>query len=402
MNNSVDNIELLVGDCIECKNQKHKIKKSEYLSTGTIPVIDQSQTFIAGYINETERAYDGDLPVLIFGDHTCTLKFVDFRFAIGAEGTQIIRPKEDFDIRYFYYLIRNLPLEQFGYQRHFKYLKTSSIICPPIQTQRKIASILSTYDDLIENNTRRIKVLEDMAQTLYQEWFVHFRFPGHENIPMVESELGPIPQGWEITSVSRAVIINPKTSISRDAARPFIPMNSATEKSMTIRDSETRTRNSGTKFKNGDTLFARITPCLENGRTGYVQFLPNDKDIACGSTEFIVLRSNTLNPFYVYLMAQTNDFREHAIKSMSGSSGRQRVNKNCFDEFYFSHPHNEILKRFEFIVSPIFKSVQNLWETNMNIIDTRDLLLPKLISGEIDVSNLDIDTQLVKNQSTES
>ena len=65
MNNSVDNIELLVGDCIECKNQKHKIKKSEYLSTGTIPVIDQSQAFIAGYINETERAYDGDLPVLI-------------------------------------------------------------------------------------------------------------------------------------------------------------------------------------------------------------------------------------------------------------------------------------------------------------------------------------------------
>ena len=67
-----------------------------------------------------------------------------------------------------------------------------------LATQRKIAAVLSAYDDLIENNTRRIKILEDMAQTLYQEWFVHFRFPGHENIPMVESPLGPIPRGWEV------------------------------------------------------------------------------------------------------------------------------------------------------------------------------------------------------------
>ena len=77
-------------------------------------------------------------------------------------------------------------------------LRETPIIVPPLPTQRKIATILSTYDDLIENNTRRIKILEDMAQTLYQEWFVHFRFPGHENVPMVESPLGPIPQGWEL------------------------------------------------------------------------------------------------------------------------------------------------------------------------------------------------------------
>ena len=198
MGNPRQNSEFLVGDYIHTLRQKHKIKRSEYLPNGTIPVVDQSQDFIAGYINDTERAYDGDIPVIVFGDHTCTLKYVDFPFAIGAEGTQIIRPKEDFDIRYFYYALRDLPLEQFGYQRHFKYLKTSKMPCPPMRVQRKIAAILSTYDDLIENNTRRIKILEDMAQTLYQEWFVHYRFPGHENVPMVESALGPIPQGWKV------------------------------------------------------------------------------------------------------------------------------------------------------------------------------------------------------------
>ena len=167
--------------------------------------MDQGQEFIAGYINEIKRAYDGELPVIVFGDHTCTLKYVDFLFAVGADGTQLIHPTEDFDIRYFYYALQNLPLEHFGYQRHFKYLKTSTIFCPPISTQRKIAAVLSAYDDLIENNTRRINILEDMAQTLYQEWFVHFRFPGHENVPMVESPLGPIPHGWEIKRVKEIV-----------------------------------------------------------------------------------------------------------------------------------------------------------------------------------------------------
>jgi type I restriction enzyme S subunit len=73
---------------------------------------------------------------------------------------------------------------------------------PPLPTQRKIAAILSAYDDLIENNTRRIAILEEMAQALYREWFVHFRFPGHESVRLVESELGPVPEGWEIKTIS--------------------------------------------------------------------------------------------------------------------------------------------------------------------------------------------------------
>ena len=260
----------------------------------------------------------------------------------------------------------------------------------PLPTQRKIAAILSAYDDLIENNTRRIKILEDMAQTLYQEWFVHFLFPGHENVPMVESPLGPIPQGWEIVAASDAIFINPKTSVSRNTKKPFVPMKSATERSMLITDVEEKIGNSGAKFKNRDTLFARITPCLENGRTGFVQFLPNDNDVAFGSTEFIVLRSKTLNPYYVYLLAQTRDFRENAIKSMTGATGRQRVVNQCFDDYFLPAPNQDILERFESIIAPLFRIVQNLSEKNINLQQTRDCLLPKLISREIDVSELDI------------
>ena len=269
-------------------------------------------------------------------------------------------------------------------------LRELPIIVPPLPTQRKIAAVLSTYDDLIENNTRRIKILEDMAQTLYQEWFVHFRFPGHESVPMVESPLGPIPKGWKVVRASEVIFINPKTSVPRDTIKPFVPMKSATENSMLITEIGEKTGNNGAKFKNDDTLFARITPCLENGRTGFVQFLPQDNDVAFGSTEFIVLRSKTLNPYFVYLLAQTRDFRENAIKSMTGATGRQRVINQCFDDYFLPAPNQGILEQFKSTVAPLFTKVQNLSEKNTNLRQTRDLLLPKLISGEIDVSELDI------------
>ena len=267
---------------------------------------------------------------------------------------------------------------------------------PYPESRHKIAAILSNYDDLIENNTRRIKILEEMAGTIYREWFVEFRFPGHENVKMVESELGLIPQGWEVVTASEAISINPKTFVPRDTRKPFVPMKSATEHSILITEIEERTGNSGTKFKNHDTLFARITPCLENGRTGFVQFLPEDDVIALGSTEFIVLRTRTLNPYFVYLLAQTHDFRDRAIKSMTGTTGRQRVVNQCFDDYLLSNPDQDTLLQFECILAPLFKKVQSLWERNINLRKTRDMLLPKLISGELDVSDLDINTDTIQ------
>ena len=219
---------------------------------------------------------------------------------------------------------------------------------------------------------------------------------------MVESELGLIPQEWEVVTASEAISINPKTYVPRDTRKAFVPMKSATEHSMLITEVEERTGNSGTKFKNHDTLFARITPCLENGRTGFVQFLQADDMIALGSTEFIVLRSRTLNPYFVYLLTQTHDFRGNAIKSMTGTTGRQRVVNQCFDDYFLPNPDQDTLRQFECIVAPLFKEVQNLWTKNTNLRLTRDLLLPKLISGELNVSDLDIKIDALQSSEANS
>src|SRR5262249_54152499 len=150
--------------------------------------------------------------------------------------------------------------------------------------------------------------------------------------------------------------------------------------------------NSGSKFMNGDTLFARITPCLENGKTAFVQFLPGATSVAFGSTEFIVLRSRTVCPEFVYLLARSDPFRDNAIKRMSGATGRQRVQEKCFDSFFFAHPDTETLSIFSESMKPLFRAVFLLSKKNANLRKTRDLLLPKLISGHLDVESLDIDT----------
>jgi type I restriction enzyme S subunit len=262
-------------------------------------------------------------------------------------------------------------------------IREVSVDLPPLSVQHLISRLLSAYDDLVSNALRRAALLEEIAQSLYAEWFVHLRFPGHEGTEWSQSSSGSIPTGWEVLQVPECVDVNPRTKIPPDGEKFFVPMGSLSGDSMVISDIEIRAGNSGAKFKNGDTLFARITPCLENGKTGFVQFLPDASTVAFGSTEFIVLRSRVLTPEFVYLLARSADFRANAIKSMSGATGRQRVQEQCFDSFLVPVPPTAILDRFSTLVTPIFHLVHQLHLMVNNLRATRDLLLPRLMSGQL-------------------
>ncbi|WP_371194802.1 restriction endonuclease subunit S [Glaciecola sp. SC05] len=264
----------------------------------------------------------------------------------------------------------------------------------PDKSSRKfISKARANYDNLIENNNRRIAILEDMAQSLYREWFVNFRYPNHEDNleadgkpKLIDSPLGQIPEGWEVKSAAEAITINPKTKLVKDGEKPFVGMSGLSEGSMVIGDIIEKTGNSGAKFINRDTLFARITPCLQNGKTGYVQFLTPEQPVGFGSTEFIVLReSEYLSSEFIYLLSRSNNFREHAIQSMTGATGRQRVHNDCFASCYLPVPPKELMKEFTELVKPMFKSIFNLSKRNENLKQQRDMLLPKLISGQIEL-----------------
>lgn len=256
------------------------------------------------------------------------------------------------------------------------------MLLPPIEIQKQIAGILSVYDDLIENNQKQIKLLEEAAQRLYKEWFVDMRFPGHENTKIVDG----VPEGWNWCKLEDAIQLDPKVTLTKERMKQFIPMSALSTSSMVLDESQftETTSNSGSKFQNGDTLLARITPCLENGKTAYVSGLKSDEG-AVGSTEYIVMRAKTINSYMVYLLARTDDFRQSAINSMSGSDGRQRVKSDKLKMLDYLHPTSELVEKFENVEEPIFEKIYRLSKQMQQAKQARDLLLPKLMSGEVEV-----------------
>lgn len=251
-----------------------------------------------------------------------------------------------------------------------------------LPTQQRIADILSAYDDLIENNNKRIALLEKAAQELYKEWFVRFRFPGHETTRFVNG----LPEGWNRVKLSELIEFNPTIKNTGSTRYKIIPMVALSTSNMIIDETQIGISENltGCRFNNGDTLLARITPCLENGKTGFVQCL-DDFEVAGGSTEFIVMRSKKLNPYIVYFIARDQAFRDCAIASMNGADGRQRVKPDRLKKLQWLHPPMYIVDAFGEIVRPSFKLIRKLSLQNQNLAKQRDLLLPRLMSGKLEV-----------------
>ncbi len=254
--------------------------------------------------------------------------------------------------------------------------------------QRRIAAVLSAFDELIEINDRRIELLEDLARSLYREWFVRFRFPGHEEVAFVDSELGSMPEGWRARPASEVFLVNPRLR-SDQQSFPKVAMADVDERYSHVLPSTTVKRPSGSRFEHDDVLMARITPCLENGKTALVKFLePND--VAVGSTEFVVIRGRKVGPAFVYCAARSDHLRKHAVNSMSGASGRQRIASNCFDTLSLVEPEASIADRFEAAASPMLEEVFARRVQSRALAATRDLLLPRLVTGRLDISAVDL------------
>ena len=261
-------------------------------------------------------------------------------------------------------------------------LLSMEIPVPPMDMQQRIAAILSNYDNLIENNQKQIKLLEEAAQRLHKEWFVDLRFPGYEATPVVDG----MPEGWELCHLEDVIEFNPKVPLSKERLKQSVPMSALSTSSMTLDTEEFAATfsNSGSKFQNGDTLLARITPCLENGKTAFVAGVESDEG-AVGSTEFIVMRSKGINPYMVYLLARNDSFRQSAINSMTGSDGRQRAQADKLKVLPYLKPTDQIMMLFARYVEPMFIQIQKKNEQNVRLRQARDRLLPKLMSGEVEV-----------------
>ena len=363
-----------------------------------------------------KKAFTGDLLFCVRGSTTGRMNWADQVYAIGR-GVAAIRHKDDMELQPFVRALIEYELPDLLAQATgstFPNVSASQLAAIPYPhlgklEQRAIAHILGTLDDKIELNRRMNETLEAMARALFKSWFVDFepvraKMAGHwhpgESLPglpaehydlfpdrLVDSELGEIPEGWEVKALGELVELNPRELMKRGSVVPYLDMAALATSGPSPDEAVLREFKSGTRFRNGDTLLARITPCLENGKTAFVQSLPGGT-VGWGSTEFIVMRAiPPVPPEYTYLLARHAAFREHAIQSMTGTSGRQRVQVNALAPYVLPFPPVDVWTNFRSLIGPLFGSIETTRKESRSLVAQRDTLLPLLVSGEVSARN---------------
>lgn len=211
---------------------------------------------------------------------------------------------------------------------------------------------------------------------------------------MEESELGEIPRGWFVRAMPDCIKVNPARTLKKGTVAQYLDMANVPTNSARVQNVVLREFTSGSKFRNGDTLLARITPCLENGKTAFVDFL-NNEEIGWGSTEFIVLRpKNGLPESFAYFLCRHPDFRAFAIAQMAGTSGRQRVPNDCFGGYKLVESAEPVAIEFGRLAGAVLDQIKALDEEAKTLASLRDTLLPKLLSGELSVDNIKTDLEV--------
>jgi type I restriction enzyme S subunit len=266
---------------------------------------------------------------------------------------------------------------------------------PPVSTQRKIASILSAYDDLIENNTRRIAILEEMAQSLYRDWFVEYRFPGSENARFVDSPLGKIPEGWswcKLKDLCASVSYGYTASANKDEVGPrflritdIVPDTIDWDRVPYCKIDE----NDAAKYalREGDVVIART-----GATTGYAKRLHKRHPEAVFASYLVrIVPDLSVGKHYIGLIAESSDYKAFVKRNLSGSAQPQ-ANAQVLTSCEVREPPPEVIAAFDDHVEALTDQKETLQVANRNLRHTRDLLLPKLMSGQLDVEDLDIDT----------
>lgn len=380
-----------LGDVIEFLNGK-KADLSEsgnYVVYGSNGIIGKSNNY----------RYENAIIIGRVGAYCGSIAYCPNKFW-ASDNTIVAKPKHNGDVRFFSYFLHNFGLNKYA-GGAAQPLVTQTVLkslegdIPNPTLQRKIASILSAYDDLIENNTRRIAILEEMARRIYEEWFVRFRFPGHEQVKMVESELGLIPEGWEIKRLEDVLSAlesgsRPKGGI--DANEREVPSIGAENinglgnydysKDKFISREFFENMNRGV-VKSGDVLLYKDGAYI--GRKAMFQNDYPHKECAINEHVFI-LRSGEIPPNYLYFWLDTKEMTAK-IKGLNSNAAQPGINQAGVKSLPIMVPNKDVLFDFDERIQPLISLLFNLAKKKALLRKTRDLLLPKLISGEVDVSH---------------
>lgn len=285
-----------------------KVQRREYLAEGSMPVLDQGQEFIAGYTT-TDNAYSGRLPVVLFGDHTRTFKYVDFPFALGADGVKVLAPQEGFEASFLYYYLRNADIPSAGYSRHFKFLRELSVCKPPLTEQRRIVSILNRAAKIERLRTQAQKRLREFIPALFIKMFGD---PVENPMKWPKQKLGEIclkteqyNPGKHPTQEFQYVDISGIDNVSKKINRFRLILGA---------EAPSRARK---RIRTSDVLVSSVRPNLNAAA-----IVPDHLDGGIASTGFCVLRANRkiLDPTYLFLQVCSTYFINTMISKARGAN----------------------------------------------------------------------------------
>jgi len=380
-------------------------------------------TFQRGFDITKKEQREGAYPVISSSGPTSThvaFKFKPPGVVIGRKGslggvyfantpywphdtTLWVRDFHGNDARFVFYFLQTLGLERFDVGAsnptlNRNHLHAMSVTVPPRDVQRKIAAALSAYDDLIENNDRRITVLEEMIQRIYREWFVEFRYPGHENVPSIESGLGPTPEGWTVQPMAEiATVIRGRSyrgaEITDEGGVPFINLKCIAR--------EGGFRPGGVKryvgdFKSqhmvvaGDIVVAVTDMTQERRIVARAARVPEIRDeFGVFSMDLVKVVPREVPGEYLYGLLRHSGFADE-VKAHANGANVLHLHPDRISEYKAVLPPRTFREDYSRIVAPMYRESDSLTLAVDSLRKTRDLLLTRLFSGEVDVAELSI------------
>ena len=303
-----------------------------------------------------------------------------------------VKDFHDNDPKFAYYFLQTMGFERYDAGAsnptlNRNHIHTIPVRWPSLPIQRRIAGILSAYDELIENNQRRIKILEEMARSLYREWFVHFRFPGHEKAKMVPCSLGPIPQGWEVNTIQQlgqAITGKTPSKANPDFYGGDLPFVKTPDMhgNMFILETGEGLSKAGADSQASKTIPAGSICVSCIGTIGVVSLTTAD----CQTNQQInsLILAKEITREYLYFRLQDLKQKLENLGSTGATMGN--VNKGKFEAIEILLPPDDLLELYHRLVGPKFSEILNLSRMIQNLRRTRDLLLPRLLSGQVNVA----------------
>lgn len=370
--------KVLFSDCLQKVKigREKQVKEKDYSKSGSYPIVDQGQSFIAGYTDDKNKVISNIQPFIIFGDHTRILKYIDFPIALGADGTKVIKPSEDFDTKFFFYYLKNIDLPSRGYNRHYTILKEKNIAHPSISEQRAIAQTLTTVQDAIAEQENLVTKLKELKRSMMQHLFTH----GTKGEKTKMMEIGEIPESWEVVELID-VCNKPQYGYTDSASKSgnvrFLRITDITEDGVNWNTVPFCKCPEPEKYllHDGDIVFARI------GATTGKSFLLKDPDNAVYASYLIRVRTKAIYSDYLYHYFQTEAYWKQ-VDSQKGTNLKGGVNGSILSKLLVPKCSKEEQIKIANVLNTIDKNVkvtQAKLSSYQNLFRT---LLQELMSGE--------------------